>query len=108
MGFLDSISDFFKDDVYGGFLKPVGEGAWNSVIKPIYSGVVKPIASDSYQGIVKPLINTTGGLINTGGRFVDKSADNFLNLQSMISSPLFLIGVGIVAIIVLPKVVEKL
>ena len=108
MGFFDSVGDFFKDRVYGDFLKPVGEGAWNSVLKPVYTSVVKPVVGDSYQGIVKPLINTTGGIINTGGRFVDKSADNFLNLQSMVSSPLFLIGVGIVAIIVLPKVVDKL
>jgi hypothetical protein len=29
MTFIDDVGGFFKDDVYGGFLKPVGEGVYN-------------------------------------------------------------------------------
>lgn len=103
MGFFDSIGDFFKDDIYGKILKPV--------VEPVFDDVIKPVVGDVYQA-VKPIIGATGQVgaqvIRTGGNFVERSTENMLNLQGLISNPIFLIGVGVVAIILVPKIVEKL
>ena len=102
--FLDDIGDFFENTVWNNGLK--------KVVEPVFNEVVKPVTTDVYGGLVKPVIGATGQvggqLIRTGGNFVEKSTENILNLQGLISNPIFLLGVGVVAIILVPKIVEKL
>jgi hypothetical protein len=109
MGFTDFISDAFDwvkngvSDVYNGTIKPV--------VVPIYNEI-KPVVGDLYSGIVKPAIKTGGGLIQTGGQFVQGSSQNFLNLQKglgdLVTNPLIIIGVLIAGVIIIPKIADKL
>jgi phage-related protein len=119
MTFFDSVSDFFKDQVYGGFLKP----AYENVLKPVVTGafdIIKPVAG-AVTGFVSPIVSSAGRLggkiidtgsriVDTGGRFVEGTGQNLLNVEkgfaNVLSSPLLYIGLGIVAIIVLPKLLD--
>lgn len=109
MGFFDSIGDAFS-------------GAWNwtkGAAGDIYNEVLKPVGKDAYNIIGKPamgfegqLFNTASGVVRTGEKLVQGTAGNVLKVEegvaSFISSPFFYIGLGLVAVIVLPKVIDRL
>jgi hypothetical protein len=58
--------------------------------------------------ITDPIIQQTGNIINKTGQNTGKLLDNAGNVSDFISNPIVLIGLGIAAIIILPKVLEKL
>ena len=110
---MDSIGDFFKDDVWGKVLKPIAEPVYNEVLKPVVGtvgGFVSPIFNSAGR-LGGKIIDTGGRLVDTGGRFVEGTAGNVLNLEkgltSLVSSPFMWLGIGIVAIILVPKILEK-
>jgi hypothetical protein len=109
MGFFDSIGDAFT-------------GAWSwtkGAVSDVYNSVLKPVGQDAYNMVAKPAMNFEGELFNTGstvakagGRFAEGTASNLLKVEqglgNFISSPFFYIGIGLVAVIVIPKLVDRL
>jgi hypothetical protein len=113
MTFFGDIGDFFKDQVWGNVLKPIAEPVYNEILKPVVStvgGFVSPIINSAGR-LGGKIIDTGGRLVDTGGRFVEGTAGNLLNVEkglgNLISSPFLYIGLGIVAIVVLPKLLDR-
>lgn len=119
MGFGDFFSDAFSwvknaaEDVYNGAIKPAATGIYD-VAKPILQPVLGAVG-----GIIGKVGNVGGHIIDSGdrivgaaGRFGEHTIDNVDKigggLANVMSSPLFYIALGIGAIIVLPKLMEKL
>ena len=93
------------DDIWS-TIKHTGEDVFDTV---------KDVASNGYNDIFRPISKGVGSagnkLINTGADFVDKQAENAENLTTgltnLVTNPIIWIGGLVVAIIVLPKVLEK-
>jgi len=91
MGFFGSISDFFKDDVAG-------------VFKGAYEDVIKPIAGDLYSDVAKPLVKTG---VNVVSQTAQNATDFSKNLGNLVTNPVIWIGGLVVAVIVLPRILER-
>lgn len=122
MGFFDSIWDGVKsagNAVGGGFksvwndgIKPAANFSWSKIMKPVadfsWNKVVKP----GYENVVKPVANTAIATVTKIADRAEKIADIPLRLAdtglNLLGSPLLWIGGGIVAIFVLPKLLDKL
>ena len=93
------------DDIWS-TIKHTGEDVFNSVKDVASNG-----CSDVFRPISKGVGETGNKLINTGANFVDKQAQNAENLTTgltnLVTNPITWIGELVVAIIVLPKVLEK-
>ena len=116
-GFFGDIGDFFKDA--GNWVKNAGEDVFNGVVKPVFNDVVKPVATgvfDVAKPVLQPVLGAVGQtgarLVNASGRFAEGSLQNITNLQggltNLITSPILYIGLGIVAIILVPKILDKM
>lgn len=92
MGFFNQIGDFFKDDVFGG------------VIKPVFNEVVKPVVGDLYSDVAKPLVKTG---VNVVSQTAQNATDFSKNLGNLVTNPVIWIGGLVVAVIVLPRILER-
>lgn len=95
----------FFDDIWS-TIKHTGEDVFDTV---------KDVASNGYNDIFRPLSKGVGQagnkLINTGANFVDNQANVLTKFEgqlgSLVTNPIIWIGGLVVAIIVLPKVLDK-
>ena len=93
MGFsFGDIGDFFAHDVFGG------------VIKPAFTEVIKPIAGDLYSDVAKPLVKTG---VNVVSQTAQNATDFSKNLGNLVTNPVIWIGGLVVAVIVLPRILER-
>lgn len=99
----------------GSWVKHAAEDTYNHALKPIYHSVVKPAAKATYdvaKPIVAPILAATGTstakLIEGSTNFVNKTLDNMGNLGNLISNPIIWIAVIVGAIIIIPKVADKM
>lgn len=94
------------DDIWS-TIKHTGEDVWNGT---------KDVLSNGYNDIFRPVSKGIGQagnkLVNTGADFVERQSNVFTNfeggLSNLVTNPFLWIGAGIIAIIVLPKIVEKM
>ena len=121
MGLFGSICTFFKsagNSIYKSVLQPIGNGISKGATT-IYNSALKP----AYENIIKPLGNMGMSLVKTAvtseQRFIEGSTDMALNLEKagssaigglggFLSNPLSYVAIGIGAIIILPKVLNKM
>ena len=97
MGFFDDVGDFFKDSGSAVFNEVVKPG-WNEVVKPGWNMVVKPIGGK--------LLNSGGKILDKGLDKLDRAGDAALDIASLLKSPFFLIGGGILAVILIPQILS--
>ena len=111
MDFFGDVFGSIKDGVVGAFNTAAGLGS------QVVGGVVG-LGSQvigGVSGLGNNLINQTGnlgnGLVNTAGGLAGKGLDTVggigNKLTDFLTSPMLLIGVGIVAVIVLPKLLDS-
>jgi hypothetical protein len=86
--------------VFGG-LKNIAVGTWNKVIKPVGSKVY-----DVGEKIVGKAVSMGEKALDRFDKVNDSAAGALQGLGSFLSSPLAYIGIGLVAIIVLPKLLK--
>jgi hypothetical protein len=101
------IKDVFSAPVNA--IKDIGGGVWNSVLSPVYNGVVKPIGSRAI-GIVNGNLNRMDHLADAGTRVVDAAGNVAEGLGSFLSGNsniLLYIAVAGIAIVVVPKIIDK-
>ena len=121
MGLFGSIGNWFKkagNSIYKSVIQPIGNGISKGVTS-IYHSVLKP----AYENVIKPIGNMGMGLLKTtvssGEKFIEGSTDMALNFEkagssamgglgSFLSSPLSYVAMGIGAIVILPKVLNKM
>ena len=118
MGFGDFFSDAFN------WVKGAATDVWNGAIKPVATGIF-----DVAKPIVQPVLGAVGGLVNkvgniggrildsgerivgAAGRFGEHTIENVDKigggLANFMSSPMFYIALGIGAIIILPRVLDR-
>lgn len=113
MGFFDIISAPFKavgsglskvtsfvgsglTKVYNSVVKPVGEFVINKAIKPVFNKVVKPV----FDGGMK--VFNSG--VNATTKMMDLGVNTATGFSKILTSPIMLIGGGILAIVVLTKI----
>ena len=96
MGFFDDVGDFFKDS---------GSAVFNEVVKPVYNEVVKPGVKIGV-GIGGKLLNGGGKVLDKGLDKLDRAGDAALDMASLLKSPFFLIGGGILAVILIPQILS--
>ena len=132
MGIFGDIGNWFStagNSIYNSVLKPIGNGIasaattlYNSVLKPAYTNVIVPVAN-KVADVVQPVFNKLGqvgeNLLDKGTDLVSKQLDTAgdisgafgsgaKGLGNLMSNPLAWAGVGLAAIIILPKVLDKL
>lgn len=119
-----SFGSFFKSigkgfSKAGSWVKHAAEDTYNHALKPIYHSVVKPAAKATYdvaKPVIAPILTATGTstakLIEGSTNFVNKTLDNTANftgqLGNLISNPIIWIAVIVGAIIIIPKVADKM
>ena len=131
MPFWDSIVDGFNSAIGG--IKDAAVSVYDSALKPaanwvggaagtVYDSAIKPAANwvggaaGTVYNEVKPVVGSiadkVGGVVDKVGGIAERYAEVPLNFastaQSLLSSPFMWIGIGIVAIFVLPKLLDKL
>ena len=102
----------FFGDIFGS-IKDVG-GSLFGTVKDLGGSVfggIKDITAPIF-GAVGGLLNRAGGLVNKNLDRLDSVADSATNaiggLGSFLSSPLMWVGLGLAAVIILPKVLDKI
>lgn len=114
-GFFDFVGDAFngiKDGFSGAFngIKGVGEGVFNSVIKPVYSSVLKPVV-DRGVGFFNGALNRVDKISGAADKVIDATGNAVDGIGSFLggnSNILLYIVAGGAALIVLPKLVDRL
>ena len=99
MGFFDSISSGFKG-VFNG-AKDFGGSIFNTAkggVSSIFSGL---------KDVAAPITTAAGKILDTAGKFAEKGLNRLDSVADMLSNPLFLIGGGIIALMILSKVMDK-
>ena len=96
MGFFDDVGDFFKDS---------GSAVFNEVVKPVYNEVVKPVVKIGV-GIGGKILNGGGKVLDKGLDKLDRAGDAALDMANILKSPFFLIGAGILAVILIPQILS--
>ena len=132
MTIFGDIGNWFSsagNSIYNSVLKPIGNGissaattVYNSVLKPAYTNVIVPVAN-KVADVVQPVFNKLGQvgekLLDKGTDLIGKQLDTAgdisgafgsgaKGLGSLMSNPMSWIAVGIGAVIILPKVLDKL
>lgn len=130
MGAFDFLADAWSgikgasESVYDSVIRPVYDGA----IKPVYENVLRPVGEGAYNSVIKPIGEK---VLTIGGRTVDRfekitsigdtaiaaidktvgAAGDTLggigDLLSGKSNTLVYIGIGIVAVAILPTILNK-
>ena len=90
MGFFDDVGDFFKDST---------SAVFNEVVKPGWNMVVKPIGGK--------ILNSGEKILDKGLDKLDRAGDTALDIASLLKSPFFLIGGGILAVILIPQILSR-
>ena len=109
MGFFDFIEDGFN------WVKNAAGDVYNAtagqVLNPIFDAG-KTVVNDTYSGFIKPTIQTAGGIVQTTGRFAQGASQNILDISkglgNIVSSPIMWVAVIIGAVIIVPKVIDRL
>jgi hypothetical protein len=109
MGFFDKVWGGIKGaatSVYDHALKPV----YNSVLKPVYNGVIKPIGEmginrvKSLMGAGDKMIGAAGNVASGAGNVAVGMGDLFTGKSNI----LLYVGLGIVGVVVVSKLMDKL
>lgn len=93
-------------------------GFWDDLAKPfvaVYDSAIKPVGNwiggageTVYNGAIKPVGNFIGNTAEKVVNVAEKAADKALNTFDFLQSPILWIGVGIVAIVVLPPLLNNM
>ena len=100
MGLFDDVGDWLKgaaNTVAGGF-------------KDLYDDVLRPVGTTVFNGgvsLVNRAVNFTEKVADKGLDFADRTGQSVTKFSDMLSSPFLIIGIGIVAVIVLPQLLKK-
>jgi phage-related protein len=117
MGFFDFISDGFNSiksgvsdafsgikniggSIFGG-IKGIAEGAWNSVLKPIGTKVY-----DIGEKLVNKVVSQGEKVLDRFDKVNDSAVGALQGLGSFLGNPLAWLGIGIGAIIIIPKLIK--
>jgi len=120
MTILGDIGNWFTkagNSIYKSVLQPIGNGIskaatsiYNSVLKPAYENIIKPVGEASVS-----FVKTT---IASGEKIVSGTADSAIAFQKagssavgglggFLSNPMSYLLIGVGAIIILPKILDK-
>lgn len=114
MPFWDVFTDAFngvKDtasNVFGG-VKSAATGIYDKVLEPAYNKVIKPIGQKGID-IVTGNLNRIDKLTGAADKAIDsagKAAEGIGNFLSGDSNFLLYLGVGAAALLVLPKIIDR-
>ena len=120
MTILGDIGNWFTkagNSIYKSVLQPIGNGIskaatsiYNSVLKPAYENIIKPVGEASVS-FVKTTIESgekmVSGSTNMALGFQKAGSDAVGGLGGFLSNPMSYLLIGVGAIIILPKILDK-
>ena len=111
MGIFGDIFDGFKSigETIGSGVKGVFGTISDNVIKPVLGAGVQVVGTvgNTLGSAVGTVGNLGGKVLDTAGGLANRGLDIVQKPFDIISSPIFLIGAGIIAVIVLPKLLDR-